>query len=523
MSGSVGVSVKAPSSPGEGTAGVWAGAADALAGAAEFAVVTQSVDGGWHVPAEPRILETAVVACSLADVEGAKQAHARAVEWLAGAEPQQHDAFVTAADRWLVTVTTGGPAALAHPQAPEGPHARRAMYLHAVACAVKAPGADPRRLLADARRALEAGAAARVKPWQRAMLLAFEAIARHTLGQPANPVTVEEYGRAQSADGTFYAMPFVTGVVHLALNLTAPGHPVTRRCLQGVLDSQHADGTWRFLVADIWDTGLMVRALRGHPHFDQAALPAALAYLHEAQNEDGGWACNAEMESDNDTTGNTLLALADTPWTTHGRAAAAGYARRLQTPEGLWTTWHSSDDTPTPDVTAHMAAGTAAAGLPGIDLAPARRWLTAQAKGGHWPSDWYVPPAYGAAEIAVHFATPPQHHETITALLHAQRADGGWPRLADEAYSSPTATGLALTALTAPTHSTDGSDDATSPAVERAVRFLTRTQTGEGTWHDRPIMTGPRPFLSVTPAQVHALAARGLRDALTHHTSGHSR
>jgi len=516
MSSSVGVSVEAPSSRGgDGAAGVWAGAVDALARAAEFAVTTQAADGGWHVPAEPRILETAVVACSLAGLPGAKEAHARAAEWLGRAEPQQHDAFVTAADRWLVTVTTGGPAELAHPPTPQGPHARRAMYLHAVACAVQAPGADPRRLLEDARRALAAGAAARVKPWQRAMLLAFEAIARHTLGQPADPATVEEYGRTQSADGTFYAMPFVTGVIHLALNLTAPCHPVTRRCLHGLLGSQQTDGTWRFLVADIWDTGLMVRALRGQPHFDRAALPGALAYLHAAQNEDGGWACNAAMESDNDTTGNTLLALADSPWTTRGRSAAAGYACRLQTPQGLWTTWHSSDDTPAPDVTAHMAAGTAATALPGVDLAPARRWLTAHAKDGHWPSDWYLPPAYGAAEIAVPFATPAQQHQTVRALLHAQRADGGWPRFAGEAYSSPTATGLALTALTA---FTDGSPNATPAAVEQAVRFLTTTQTSKGTWHDRPIMTGPRPFLSVTPAQVHALAARGLRDALTRRT-----
>jgi len=518
MSNSVGGSVQVPSSPsGGGAVESWAGAAGALAGAAEFAVATQAADGGWDVPAEPRILETAVVACSLAGVEGATKAHARAVAWLVRAEPQQHDAFVTAADRWLVTVTTGGQAVLAHPPAPQGPHARRAMYLHAVACAVRAPGADPYRLLEDARRALKAGAAARVKPWQRAMLLAFEAIARHALGQPADPATVKEYERAQSADGTFYAMPFVTGMVHLALNLTAPGHPVTRRCLQGLLASQQGDGTWRFLVADIWDTGLMVRALRGQPHFDRAALPRALAYLHAAQNEDGGWACNAEMESDNDTTGNTLLALADSPWSARGRTAAAGYARRLQTPDGLWTTWHSSDDTPAPDVTAHMAAGTAATGLPGVDLAPARRWLATQTEGGHWPSDWYVPSAYGAAEIALHFATPAQQHETVHALLRAQRADGGWPRLPDEVYSSPTATGLALTALAAFAHE---GHNATSAAVERAVRFLTRTQTGAGTWHDRPIMAGPRPFLSVTPAQVHALAARGLRDALTHHTGG---
>lgn len=49
--------------------------------------------------------------------------------------------------------------------------------------------------------------------------------------------------------------------------------------------------------------------------------------------------------------------------------------------------------------------------------------------------------------------------------------------------------------------------------------FLTDTQTDDGTWHDRPVMYGPRPFLTVTSTQVHALAARGRRDALTVLTS----
>ncbi|MFF7438073.1 hypothetical protein [Streptomyces sp. NPDC008122] len=61
------------------------------------------------------------------------------------------------------------------------------------------------------------------------------------------------------------------------------------------------------------------------------------------------------------------------------RAAATRYALRHQTPEGLWNTWHSSDDIPAPDVVAHMVAGIQAAALPGIDLAPARTWLASLA------------------------------------------------------------------------------------------------------------------------------------------------
>ncbi|WP_407835187.1 hypothetical protein ACE1OC_00270 [Streptomyces sp. DSM 116496] len=79
-------------------------------------------------------------------------------------------------------------------------------------------------------------------------------------------------------------------------------------------------------------------------------------------------------------------------WTDQVRAAAAGFARRHQRADGLWNTWLSHDDTPAPDVVAHMSAGIEAAALPGIDLTLARTWLAALGAGGHWNSDWYVPP-----------------------------------------------------------------------------------------------------------------------------------
>lgn len=505
------VSSHVPSGAGV-TTGLGAEVARCLDAAARFAVESQGADGAWREPSQPRVLENAVVACSLTGLreERAIAARAKAVAWLRSAGVQRHDPFVAAADRWLVEAATaeGAVPPYADLSAAAGPHARRALYLHALACALDAPGADPRRLLDQATTALGADRGARLKPWQRLMLLSFEALAHSVLGLPLPADLLTEAQRAQAPDGSFYGMPLVTGMLHLTLTRTAPGHPATARCRESLLNDQYPDGTWRFLVSEVWDTGLLVRALRGHPGFDTAALPAALAFLAAAQRADGGWACAAALDSDNDTTGNTLLALAGTEWTETVRAAAAAYALRCQSDDGLWTTWHSSDDTPVPDVVAHMVAGIHAAALPGMDLAPARQWLTDQGLQGRWSSDWYIPPAYGAAEISTLLPPGPHTRTTTRALLAAQHADGGWPRIPGEPCSSPTATGLAVTALL---HHPDPPHD----AIQKAVRFLVEAQSTDGTWTDRPVMYGPRPFLTATGTQVHALAARALRHALT--------
>ncbi|GAA4681402.1 hypothetical protein GCM10023347_40280 [Streptomyces chumphonensis] len=507
----VGSPVTGASARSAGRTDISATAGRCLDRATRFAVDGQGGDGAWRVPSEPRVLENAVVACSLAGVRHAQAARARAVRWLARARPQEHDPFTRAVDEWLVAVVaTGGGAAFTDLAAKDGPQARRTLYLHALACAAASPGADARRLLDQVARALAAGGGARRKPWQRALLLAFDTIARTALGLPVPVGHVEEFERAQSPDGSFYGMPLVTGMLHLALTRATPGHRVTLRARESLLADQRPDGTWRFLVSEVWDTGLLVRCLRGDRHFDRAALPPALAFLARAQNPDGGWPCTAVLDSDNDTTGNTLLALAGTPQAGRVRTAATRYARRHQTRDGLWNTWLTHDDTPAPDVVAHMVAGIGAAALPGLDLARARTWLTAHGADGHWPSDWYIPPAYGAAEISTTAHPHAPHRPTVDALLAAQRDDGGWPRIDGEPYSSPTATGLALTALA--THGSSLPD--VGGAIGQALRFLVETQTDDGTWTDRPVMSGPRPLLTATGTQIHALAARGLRDAL---------
>ncbi|MER7755114.1 hypothetical protein [Kitasatospora sp. NPDC097643] len=183
---------------------------------------------------------------------------------------QRHDPFVAAADRWLVETATadGELPAFTDLSATAGPHARRTLYLHALACILGAPDADARRLLADTEAALGGERSSRLKPWQRIMLLSFEAIACSASGLPVPAGTLGEVQRAQSSDGSFLGMPLVTGMLHLALTRTAPDHPATHRCRESLLADQQPDGTWRFLVSEVWDTALMVRALRAECHHE---------------------------------------------------------------------------------------------------------------------------------------------------------------------------------------------------------------------------------------------------------------
>ncbi|MFE9687490.1 prenyltransferase/squalene oxidase repeat-containing protein [Streptomyces sp. NPDC006285] len=415
------------------------------------------------------------------------------------------------ADRWMRDLATH-PHARALPTLPtlDGPHGRRALYLRALAVAAGAPGADAGQLLGLTRAALGTDRGRAIKPWQRILLFTFETIACSALNAPLPPENLDAFREEQSEDGSYFAMPLVTGMVHIALRRQAPADSVARRCCDALLSQQQPDGTWRFLISEVWDTGLMARSLRGVPDFETSARSHAQEFLAAAQSEDGGWGCTTRLSSDNDSTGNTLLALAGTPWATRVRTSAGRYTHRRRTPEGLWTTWQSRDDGPAPDVVAHMAAGARVVRVPGLDLTHAERWLAALQTEGCWPSDWYLPPTYSAAEITPVLSDHPRsRHASAQAVIAAQRDDGGWPRIRGEDHSSPTATGLALTALCA-------CPGAAPPGViEAAVRYLIDTQDGDGTWTDRPLMYGPRPFLTVTAPQVHALTSRGLRDALT--------
>ncbi|MDO0929010.1 terpene cyclase/mutase family protein [Streptomyces sp. TG1A-8] len=491
---------------------------DAAAGALDRAVayaIGEAKDGScWVQPSEPRILETAVVASAVARDLGPCRPVERARRWIADADPQDHDPLVHAADLWLrdAALNTAAPDATELiGRGGSGVHGRRALYLQAVATAVGAAGSEPANLLAKARAGLGSDDGQSLKPWQRTVLHAAVLIASRALGDAPLPSDLSALHRAQLPDGSFHHMPMITGLAYHALISAAPYGTATARCRDRVLADQHPDGTWRFLTSDIWDTALMVRCLRGHKAFDTTVLAGALGHLERSQNRDGGWGCAQGFASDNDSVGSTLLALAETGHGLRTWPGAARYARQQQTPEGWWTTWLSSDDMPAQDVAAHMICGILAHRRTPAEVMTdaAQRWLRAEYKShGGWRADWYIPEAYAVAEIgpAVGWDTA-ESRGALRALLRAQHADGGWPGLPGAVDSSPAATGLAVTALMA-------GDVPAESALERATRFLIDTQDYAGTWVDAPIMFGPRPFLTPTGVQVHALAARGLRDLL---------
>jgi hypothetical protein len=79
----------------------------------------------------------------------------------------------------------------------------------------------------------------------------------------------------------------------------------------------------------------------------------------------------------------------------------------------------------------------------------------------------------------------------VTALLAAQRADGGWsqlPALESDSY----ATGQALVAL----HDAGRVQPADAP-YRRGVDFLLRTQQGDGTWHVRSRALAIQPLFDI--------------------------
>jgi len=478
----------------------------------------QRPNGSWATPARPRILENALAAFALAGAGHHSGHRSRVHAWLRQAEPQRHDDFTAAADAWLRALALDATTPPALPVLPRAgaAHRRRLILLQTLGVAAGVPGCSPHTLLAHTTAALGHRDRASLTGWHRAQLLSAEIIARHAADLPVGDSLVAALTAEQSPDGSFHTMPLVTAMACVALTRAAPGRAATHRCTARLLADQHPDGTWRFTTFDVWDTGLMVRCLRGHSDFDTRARPMALDFLAGVQSPQGGWGSVSEaiagtgLASDVDTTGNTLLALADTEQGRRAWPTAAEYARTHQDDQGLWTTWNTAVDTMAQDTVAHMVAGIRAHHPEEVEVRRATQWLLRRhRRAGRWTADWYVFPGYPAAEISpvVGWHSEAARSEART-LAATQNKDGGWPAFPGANSSSPAATALAVTVLIR-------SRTGTAQALERAARFLFESQQNDGTWVEPdPTMCGPRPFLTDVASQTQALTCRGLIDLL---------
>ncbi|OKI02159.1 hypothetical protein A6A06_13855 [Streptomyces sp. CB02923] len=486
----------------------------ALALATRHVLSTQRDNGSWAATPAPRVTETALCTLALArsPLPGAGRAAGRGRAWLAaGAAPQDHHPVAHAVETALLSLAldTGGPIDVSHPSFDDPALSARARLLQTLALHTGRTthgGTGPRAL-----RSLLATAVAaqgRLKRWSRVELWSAHALVEDHFGnRPAARHAARLIAGQQSPAGDFFGNPVTTALAALALQTAAPGTAAARRCTENLLAGQHPDGTWRFSTSDVWDTTLTVRAFRGAPDFDRHGLPAAVAFLAEAQNPDGGWPYRRGVESDNDTTGAALIALAGASGAPAGTLrAGVRHLAGQQRDDGLWRTWQSAGDPPVDDVTAHVVSALARhSGRHRVPLAAARDRLTERFHDqGRWHAGWYRGLAYATAEVlpALDAAVPANGHPAARALAGIRNPDGGWPVEAG-GPSTPAATGLALAAL-----ERGGlfDEDLWAPGLG----YLVETQRDDGTWPGVPLMYGPRPLLTHFPTQTHAFTADGL-------------
>lgn len=476
-----------------------------LQAAVRFACSTQHRDGYWETPSDPRIFDTAIVSLCLAKAgSGASIAVERARKWLMNAVPQCHDPVVTELEEWLRVLALGAEKKPApNLSNTSRTWSGRVLLVESISVIENCPYSDAAHLL-DIVGALRGK---RVKQWQRTLLAAAEIIADARLGNSISRNAVTDLVAEQRTDGGFCLMPAISAVACIAL-LAANEQEAARNCLTNLLENQCTDGTWRYLPFDIWDTALMVRALRGCRLFDEKSLAAALSFVERTQSDDGGWACKRGLESDNDTTGAALLALAGSAAGRRVTSRAVDYLRRVQRDDGLWMTWQSADDVPSPDVTAHVVSAATTHSMTSLDTSRAVRWLVKQYEEAGWSAHWYPTKSYAVREISV--AIGIDHKTSRRAaqdLITRQRADGGWPAFDHDSSSSAAATGLALSVLAR-------SKETPDQVLRNAASFLIGNQSDQGTWVGSPFMAGPRPLLNHYPSHTHAFASTGLHDFL---------
>ncbi len=328
----------------------------------------------------------------------------------------------------------------------------------------------------------------------------------------------------------------------------APDHPAMVSGVQGVDDFLvECEGTLMYqpCVSPTWDTALAMKALLesgmdpAHPMLARAGewlvanqifRPGDWSILNP-ELEPGGWAFEFANDwfPDVDDSAVILMVLAQLPIaaTPAGKRALAyglNWTLGMQSRSGGWGAFDTDNtaeflnripfadmeamiDPPSEDLAGRLLNLMGICGY-GPDFGRARRALEfvrrTQRADGSWWGRWGVNFIYGTWSVLDGLAAigedlrAPYVRRAVEWLRARQNADGGWGEtvasyddesLAGKGESTASQTAWALLGLMA-------ADGAASPAVQRGIDYLVRTQGAEGTWSER-LFTGtgfPRHF-----------------------------
>lgn len=277
---------------------------------------------------------------------------------------------------------------------------------------------------------------------------------------------------------TQFAIPLSETVLGL-LALESAGYTVddepVRRGMQFLVDSRMPGGGWGYTPAlriyPDWDDVSLVLAVVG-PSLPTVAA-SALPYALSLQNADGGWASFA-IDLDPEQANVKRIPLNETT--------------RM-----LW-------DPSLPEVTGHMllAFGRLGHRLAEPKLAKAREYLKrVQFDNGMWFGYWGIGYLYGTSQTLLGLEAvredpqAPYVRRAVQWLEARQQAPGCWgedirgvddPQYAADGPCTAAQTSWAIIGLLA------GGEPATSPAVQRGVRWLLAQQRPDGEWAPHPVM-----------------------------------
>ncbi len=342
--------------------------------------------------------------------------------------------------------------------------------------------------------------------------------------------------------------PMLNSVMALRTLGYPDDHPAIQKGIQAVEDFLIADGDALMMqpcVSPTWDTALAAKALLDsgiapdHPALQRAAdwllrqqifKPGDWS-VYNPHLEPGGWAFEFANDwyPDVDDTAVILMQLrriatSDQRRTTRAIAYGFQWAVGMQSRNGGWAAFDTDNDReflnqipfadleamidpPTEDLTGRLLE---LMGEFGFDLRSHRVrravsfLLDRQRPSGAWWGRWGANFIYGTWSVLSGLRAigadlnAPYVRRAVGWLKRCQNGDGGWGEtlasyedetLAGRGDSTPSQTAWAILGLLA-------GEEEISPAVERGIEYLLRTQRPDGTW-DESLWTGtgfPRHF-----------------------------